>query len=54
MYDYRDELKREAVQAILNRYHQTRMADDDPVDFILRDPKVNEALDELLRLYMTG
>lgn len=54
MHNFENQLKREAVQAILNRYHQTRMADDDPVDFILRAPWVHEALDELIKLYITG
>ncbi len=35
---------RELVRRILARYHQTRMADVDPIDFILASPEVKAAL----------
>lgn len=35
---------REVVRRILARYHQTRMADVDPIDFILASSEVKAAL----------
>lgn len=53
MYSELEELKRELVEEILNRYHQTRLAGD-PVDFILRSEYVQEKFKALVSLYITG
>ena len=54
MYNFENDMKRELVEAVLNRYHKTRLADDNVIDFILRGQQVQKKMDDLLRLYMTG
>ena len=48
-----EEAKRDLIEAVINRYHQTRVIDD-AVEFILRGPQVQEEFKKLINLYITG